>query len=370
MKSKALIIIIFLLFIIDTGCSKPDIKIGFAAGLTGRYSELGKSGMYGAMLAVDEINENGGINGRKLDLVIKDDKSDPKTSLDVDIELKESGCVAIVGHYISSVSSLTVPYVNNNDLLMISPTITTTNLSGRNDNFLRVAPDVSRQADGLYELINSDRKINVGIFYSDENIAYSGDLKNVLVKKFNENGMIKYYEIPFSKEKPLITKNTIDMINMNSFDSIVIIASADDTAILCQYLYQNKLIIDKYCSTWALTGDLISHGGKSVEGMKGVNFVDYSSTNIDYINFKNAYMKKYSIEPDFSSIYSYETIKILEKALMKSKAHSASEIKKTILAEGVFTGLQSEFSLDSFGDCERNLFVSKIVNSRLVAINE
>ncbi len=55
---------------------KPPFKIGFVGGLTGRYSDLGVSGRNGAMLAVEEINENGGIRGRKILLIAKDDRQD------------------------------------------------------------------------------------------------------------------------------------------------------------------------------------------------------------------------------------------------------------------------------------------------------
>jgi branched-chain amino acid transport system substrate-binding protein len=73
--SVALLVFLTILF---SSCQreKPQIKIGFAGGLTGRYSDLGTAGRNGANLAVEEINQTGGIRGRQVLLISKDDKQD------------------------------------------------------------------------------------------------------------------------------------------------------------------------------------------------------------------------------------------------------------------------------------------------------
>ena len=55
------------------GCQKEvlPIKIRYAAGITGKYSQLGVASMYGAELAVERINAEGGIHGREIELIIK-----------------------------------------------------------------------------------------------------------------------------------------------------------------------------------------------------------------------------------------------------------------------------------------------------------
>jgi branched-chain amino acid transport system substrate-binding protein len=71
------------------GCEKKKepIKVGFVGGLTGRLSDLGSGGRNGVMLAVEEINNAGGISGRPVELITKDDKQDPEVAVKVDKEL-------------------------------------------------------------------------------------------------------------------------------------------------------------------------------------------------------------------------------------------------------------------------------------------
>ena len=63
------------------GVSKNEIVIGSIQDLSGPIAGFGKQVRLGMMLRVDEINEQGGINGRKLKLLIEDSAYDPKKAV-------------------------------------------------------------------------------------------------------------------------------------------------------------------------------------------------------------------------------------------------------------------------------------------------
>ena len=77
---------------------KPPVKLGFVGGLTGKLSDMGTAVRNGVILAVEEANKEGGINGRQIVLITRDDKNDPEIALAVDRELINEGVVAIIGH--------------------------------------------------------------------------------------------------------------------------------------------------------------------------------------------------------------------------------------------------------------------------------
>ena len=57
------------------GCGEePPIKIGFLGGVSGRVADLGIAGRDATMFAVEEVNQAGGINGRKVELLVRDDQ--------------------------------------------------------------------------------------------------------------------------------------------------------------------------------------------------------------------------------------------------------------------------------------------------------
>ena len=63
------------------GVSKNEIVLGSIQDLSGPLAGFGKQARLGMMLRVDEINEQGGVNGRKLKLLVEDSKYDPKTAV-------------------------------------------------------------------------------------------------------------------------------------------------------------------------------------------------------------------------------------------------------------------------------------------------
>jgi len=65
MKKSVFILSLLIIFVLS-GCNKEKetIKIGFIGTLSGNYSEVGVNTMYGVQMAVDEINENGGVDGQ------------------------------------------------------------------------------------------------------------------------------------------------------------------------------------------------------------------------------------------------------------------------------------------------------------------
>ena len=61
--------------------AQPPIRIGASASKTGAYAALGQNQLRGYQLCVKHTNDKGGVLGRKLELVVEDDQSQPATRL-------------------------------------------------------------------------------------------------------------------------------------------------------------------------------------------------------------------------------------------------------------------------------------------------
>lgn len=92
-----------------TPASGEPIKIGLDAAITGPSAELGKGIQMGAQLAVKQINAKGGVLGRPLELVIRDDQSNTQLALNAVNEfIQKENVVAIVGPTNSGVVKATL----------------------------------------------------------------------------------------------------------------------------------------------------------------------------------------------------------------------------------------------------------------------
>ena len=89
---------------------KKPIKIGVTLPLSGGLELFGQQGIQGMKMAVKEINESGGVLGRKLELVIEDNKTDPKTSVEKATKLiKRDKVIAVAGPITSGARDAMTP---------------------------------------------------------------------------------------------------------------------------------------------------------------------------------------------------------------------------------------------------------------------
>lgn len=84
--------------------SSGPIKIGLSVPLSGASADPGEQIRKGAQLAVDQVNKAGGINGRKIELDVQDDASNPTTGVALVDRFAQEGAVAAIGYYNSPVA--------------------------------------------------------------------------------------------------------------------------------------------------------------------------------------------------------------------------------------------------------------------------
>ena len=81
------------------GVSKDKIVLGSIQDLSGPIAGFGKQIRLGMMLRVDEVNEQGGVNGRKIELIVEDSKYDPRNAVLAAQKLvNQDKIFAMVGH--------------------------------------------------------------------------------------------------------------------------------------------------------------------------------------------------------------------------------------------------------------------------------
>ncbi|WP_373483212.1 ABC transporter substrate-binding protein [Acetobacterium sp.] len=364
MKQKKIILGLVLLILIIltlTSCiQQKPVTIGFVASLTGSTSELGVNGRNGLMMAVEEINAGGGINGRLVEVVVKDDKNDPENGLAVDQALYEDGISFIIGHMTSSMAKTSLPFVNENKLLMISPTMSSYELANQDDHFITVVSSNDIEAAFIAGRILENGGKNVAVIYESKNRAYTETIKDFLASELSGNGGKVIYEEAFlSGANPAYLEISDRVLNAKP-DSIVILASSFDSAMFCQQFYKSGNQEPIYLSLWAMNNDLILQGGDSVEDVYIPSLLDTESERPEYLAFKNVFLKKYSAEPTFAATYSYESAMILFDSLKKTNSYDPEIIKAAIIEKSVFEGLQDDINIDEWGDASRTLYLYRI----------
>jgi len=156
------------------------LKIGSLLPQTGSLAFLGPPEIAGVDLAIEEINEAGGVLGQPVEVVHTDssDADNPAVaSASVD-KLIGDGVGAIIGAASSTVSLNVVDTVSDAAIVQISPANTSTALSGYSPFYFRVAPPDTIQGDVMGKLLLADGKKNISILVFNDD--YGTSLRDVI----------------------------------------------------------------------------------------------------------------------------------------------------------------------------------------------
>lgn len=353
---KRLILILgisVLMIIILTACaSNKPIEIGFIGTLTGTDSNIGIAMRDGLQLKLDEINASGGINGRQVSLIIRDDENNHDLIRKYNQEFIDQGLLIVFGHELSSKAAPMTEVTRGKEVIMLSPTLSTYEMSGLNDNFYRTITSNFDQGTGLG--VDANEK------YSKTLIIY--DQKNA---KFAQ-GVYEGYLDAFSGEHDLYPVTTdinkvgqaiADQVRTGGYDSVLYIMNPNDTMYMSQMLYKNDIKVQIYSSNWGMATNTLERGGQAIEGALFVSLLG-NLENESYSVFRDNYFKKYNKEPEFAAIYSYETGILMFEALKKADSLTFKGIKDSLDHIGTIKGLLSDFKLDEYGDVSRRVFLA------------
>ncbi len=140
-KFVPVLLVAILLISLFAGCKKePEtIKIGLEVPLTGDYAYEGQGMEKAVRLLVDQVNEQGGLLGRQVELIVEDDAGDPTQAALVAQRLVDAGVIAVIGAYNSTATEPASEIYNEAGILHITPSSTATRLTEKGfKRFFRV----------------------------------------------------------------------------------------------------------------------------------------------------------------------------------------------------------------------------------------
>ena len=109
--------------------SGETIKIGCLAPLTGEVSTYGIATANGIKLGVEEINKNGGIGGKQIELMIQDEKGDPTEAVNAYNKLVDQGMVALIGDVTSKPCQAVAEVTLQDNMPMLTATGTAADIT-------------------------------------------------------------------------------------------------------------------------------------------------------------------------------------------------------------------------------------------------
>lgn len=253
---------------------KKDIVIGVVGSFSGPGAVLGKSLRNGVEIAMEKINSAGGVNGRKIVAVYRDDELDPTKSRNAVEELiSKEKVIAIIGPTSTSAALAVQPVMTQNKIMQMNGAILGNDIIDlqKYPYSFRTVPNSSHQAEAMVNYavkVRGWKKIAIITDTSAVSIDGSKDLKKFLSKE----GLTPVIETKYTQGEKDMTAQAGD-IKKAQPDAILVWPYPQDAAVFMKALEKIDFLPPKtnvignlgICSS--AFGSLAGEAGKDVMGI-------------------------------------------------------------------------------------------------------
>ncbi|HSY51751.1 MAG TPA: ABC transporter substrate-binding protein [Thermoanaerobaculia bacterium] len=172
----------------STGAAN-DILIGVYAASSGSEAAFGQATVQGEKLAAEEINNNGGVLGRKIRLIIEDDQGKAEEAASVVTKLiTRDNVLAVLGENSSNQSLAAAPICQAAKVPMISPSSTNPSVTKKGDYIFRVCFTDPYQGKAIAMFVRNNLQATTAAILRDNKNDYSVGLAEVIRKEFTSRG--------------------------------------------------------------------------------------------------------------------------------------------------------------------------------------
>lgn len=343
-----------------------SVTIAVAAPLSGDDKDEGESIVKAVTLCVDEWNSKGGLFGKPIELITKDDKDNPETALRVANELCRKKVTAVIGHYISSCTLAARDKYFENRILMITPSSTNPAITdGIYPTIFRVCGrDDAQGITAANYIFKTIKDAKVALLHDES--RYGKDLADRFLSEFSslsksESVLYKHFDrsiVDFTQIAKEIKEKEPNVIYFGG--------------VFTQGAELLKAVRREGSNAIFVSGDGCYHPlfiEKATPQMAEGSIVTFANdpeaTPLGK-EFKTKYKAKFGSDPKPYAIYAYAAAEVALKAISKANTKDSIAISKVIHSEEFETPI-GKLKFDKKGDVESSVWsVWKVEGGKFV----
>lgn len=359
-----------------TGCgssASKDIKIGVVYELTGSTASFGTAAANGAKLAFKEINANGGVLGKQIQISVADNKGEPSESSNAMTKvISQDKVIAVTGFTTSSngIAGSTVAEANKIPFVAAAttnPKVTLDENTGKVKNYtFRVCfIDPFQGTVGANFVLNSLKAKNAAIMI-DNSSDYS-------------KGLSKFFKDAFTKGGGTVAIEEAYLQNDQDFKTVLtkIKATNPDVIYVPGYYGEVGKII-KQAREIGITVPFV--GGDGWDSPKLAEIGGADALNNSYFTnhysvednspkskaFLDAFQKEYGQVPDAMAVLGYDAAYALVDAIKRANSTDSEKIREALAATKDFQGVTGALTLNETHDAIKSAVIIEMKNGKQV----
>jgi branched-chain amino acid transport system substrate-binding protein len=335
----------------NTATESDEIKIGVNYELSGEVATYGQSSVDGIELAIKQVNEAGGVNGKKIKLVKYDNKSEPSEATSIATKLiTQDKVVAVFGPATSGSFKATIPVAMSNKVPVASGSATaddvTVDASGVKEFAFRICFNDSYQGTAMATYAKTKFNATKAALISDSSSDYAKGLAENFIKTFEgDGGTIVAHESYVSGDTDF--NAIITNIKSKQFDVLFVPGYYNEAGLII------KQVRDQGINVPVLGADgFDSPVLLELAGAKALNDVyfsnHYSSLDQDPLvqEFIEDFKAEYNREPDAFNALGYDLANFVVDGIKRTADLTSENLQKSLASTTDFKGVTGSFSID------------------------
>ncbi|ADJ26744.1 Extracellular ligand-binding receptor [Dehalogenimonas lykanthroporepellens BL-DC-9] len=347
-----------------TATTPDDITIGVVMDLTGALSGIGGPIRDGIILAVEQINAAGGIDGAEVKLIVEDGKTDPTVGFEAIKKLATVNQVkVIIGPMISGAAMAAGQWAADNGVLLVSPSATSPEIGQQSwrQYFIRTAPSDTLQGRAMAQIIADEGYQRVGIIVQDN--QYGIGIGNEVQSLVGADKVVSYI-----KYDPLKLDYQSELQRLKSANPDVVVHAGyqDDAQIVFKQAAQVGLDTAQWITSEGVKADRTLEDAAAAAFMRdnviGTNPVAPAGLALAE-TFAQQYEARFERAPGTYNDTVYDATKLVLEAISNVGYTSAADISAEIKRIGQdYAGVSGVITFDEYGDRQNATFeVWKVV---------
>lgn len=346
------------------------VRIGVFMSLTGSTANFGISSVNGIKMAADEINTAGGINGKQVELLVQDDRSDASEAATIVTKFVTQDQVhAILGEVASSRSIAAAPIAQNAKIPMLTPSSTNPEVTMKGDFIFRSCFIDPVQGAAIAQFAARTLGAKRAAIMVDRKNDYSTGLEKVINEVFTRMGGQVVATQSYQEGDQDFNAQLTSLKGSNP-EVIFVPGYYNDVGLVAKQARDKGITVPLVGGDGWDSAQLYAIGGSALNGSYFTNHYSPYDTDPKVQKFVNDYKARYNTVPDALAATAYDAAHIMFDAIKRANSLDGTAIRNALAATKGFPGVTGDVTFNENRDAVKPIVMIEIKDGGTYAVRE
>lgn len=351
----------------DLDSGDDTVKFAVLAPITGNFAEFGTSFRVATKMAADEINQAGGVNGKKIVLEVFDTKGDATESSDIARQLvDQKDVVGVIGDFTSTACMANAPIFGDAGMVQLSPTASHSDFAPMNEYMFSIMGRVDDESRFFVSSLVKEYKgkDNMGIVYV--NTDWGNQCNDIMIDQAAADGLTIVANEAYTEGEMDFT-NVLNKVKNKNPDILVLIMQTVDAANALNTLSHMGWDVETVCQGASASAQVIELAAENAEGLCSTTSFFIDENVAEEKVWLDQFVKEAGFSPTVHAAVAYDAVYVMAEAVKKCGDNITREgIKEGLQNLGEYTGFTGPIKFDETGSIFRKVLIVEIEDGKYV----